>query len=117
MSAFTAAQVLLELGADVNASTANEGFNPLQYAASRGFADVVRVLISFGANVNQRDVAGETPLVVCTRRGHIEVARLLLAAAADVNLKNNHGHTPLFLAVKMARMELADVLRSHGGLE
>lgn len=39
-----------------------EGWTPLHYAADRGHAGVVRLLLEEGANVNARDTSKRTPL-------------------------------------------------------
>jgi ankyrin repeat protein len=52
-------ETLITLGADVN-SIGEDGYTPLHYAAEQGHLDVVKVLISNGADCDLRDKNGET---------------------------------------------------------
>jgi hypothetical protein len=68
----------------------------LQYAAGYGHADVVRLLLGRGANVNMTDDAGQTPLHWATFGPHVEVTRALLSAAASVTARDRRFNaTPL----------------------
>lgn len=51
-----AVELLLELGADVNAQDTGEGRTALMGAAHKGRTDVIRVLVEHGATLDARDV-------------------------------------------------------------
>lgn len=53
------------------------GLLPLTAAAKGGNAEIVKLMVQYGANVNQRDVKGNTPLAVAEKAGHKEVAQVL----------------------------------------
>jgi len=127
-----AVQLLLARGADVNARTTAiqnpppttgnlqgigraqnspkpvplGGMTPLLYAAREGNADVARMLIGAGADVNQVEANGTSPLVVAIFNGHIDVARFLLARGADVNVSDGFGRAPLWSAVDLRNLDL-----------
>jgi ankyrin repeat protein len=61
VEADNAAKILVEHGASVNAKTA-EGWTPLMVAADKANLDVMRVIISAGADVHTVDNAGNTVL-------------------------------------------------------
>jgi ankyrin repeat protein len=55
----------------------------------------MRELVSMGADVNWKDVNGNTPLHVAVAYPDPEVLRTLLDLGADRNIKNNDGKIPL----------------------
>ncbi len=55
----------------------------LIWAASLGYADIVDVLLKYGAHVNARDKHGATALMKAARRGYWSVAQILLRAGAN----------------------------------
>jgi len=64
-------------------------------AADFGQAEVVKFLISKGADVNAKDNFGITPLLAATYEGHVDVVDILLKKGADKNVKGPDGMTPL----------------------
>jgi ankyrin repeat protein len=80
---------LLDMGAALEKVVPGDE-NPLIHASETGQADVVRVLLERGANVNARvwadqgphDGEWRTPLVMARRNGHHEVVRILRPAGA-----------------------------------
>jgi uncharacterized protein len=59
--ALEAVRMLVDLGADVNASN-NAGDTPLHGAANAGYAEVIQLLAERGARLNTVNKAGRTPL-------------------------------------------------------
>ncbi len=76
-----------------------EGMTPLHMAAARGYADVARLLISYGVALNRRDARGYTPLALAARHDQVEVLQELLAHGAACNTETAEGYTPLHLAI------------------
>jgi ankyrin repeat protein len=71
------AQLLLDHGADVNATQA-DNFTPLHEAAQNGMLDVTQWLLDRGANINPRlSSSGKTPLALAIEHQHEAVAELL----------------------------------------
>ena len=64
-------------------------------AAYDGNMEAVKHHLDAGADVNVKDVVGETPLHVAALMNNAEVAELLIDEGADVNMKNEGGDTPL----------------------
>jgi ankyrin repeat protein len=74
--------VLLSIksGADVNAADADGG-TALMLAATSGDAEIVKELLSTGANISGRyKSSGETALALAKRAGHDDIAELLAGA-------------------------------------
>jgi ankyrin repeat protein len=70
-------QLLLDNGADVNATQADD-FTPLHEAAQNGLLDVTQWLIDCGAAINPRlSSSGKTPLALAIEHQHEAVANLL----------------------------------------
>ena len=67
-------------------------------AASGGYADIVKLLIDHGANVNAKSSVGNTALTYACCGGYEDVVKILLDAGADVEHQNENGHTPLMEA-------------------
>jgi len=65
------------------------------YAAQNADAEVISMLLKYGANVHAVDLSGRTPLF---RVKTLEVAQVLMDAGADVNFKSNDDlfFTPIF---------------------
>ena len=93
-------QMLLELGANVNATTIELEHTALHCAASRGDLGIVRFLLLNGANADQPDGDGSTAIMLAARGGNIDILRHLIHSGADPNIENNRGVTPLAAAVQ-----------------
>lgn len=94
---------LLEKGADVNAQTiiGLKHHTPLMSAIAFYFdvdADIIKLLIDFGANVNARNEYGSTPLIFAAVQRNIEAIKILVKLGADIDAKNDNGNTPLICA-------------------
>jgi hypothetical protein len=93
----TIARILIEAGAKVNpCSDPNDAFCPLRYAAVVDRVEMVRLLLSVGANVNGAG-PGSSPLWFALVYDRPEVARTLIAAGADWKAEKacaQSGHMP-----------------------
>ena len=58
------------------------GGTPTYWAAYHGLVEVVRALVTVGADINKADNNGVTPLRTARRQGHTEVAGFLESAGA-----------------------------------
>jgi len=65
---------------DINAKYDDFEETLLHYAARRGHTDIVKYLISKGADINATDRYHNVPLQVAARSGNIGIAKLLLDA-------------------------------------
>jgi serine/threonine protein kinase/ankyrin repeat protein len=137
-------QQLLLQGADVNAISPQFGSTPLHRALSLPYfrdigtteqtttknleyAQVVRLLIDHGADVNIADEYGQTPLLVALsslrfsfslsseERKEIEqLIELLIRRGAEVNVADKNGETPLSTVLDLNNAALAEMLLRNG---
>ncbi len=81
----------------------NTGTSAIHSAARFGHADMLKVMIEKGVDVNLTEDApaesGNTPLHTACIYGHGDVVKLLMASGADDSLQNINGETPAHLAV------------------
>ncbi|KAF9767710.1 hypothetical protein IL306_015085 [Fusarium sp. DS 682] len=64
-------------------STDENSWTPLHWACRNGHAEVVKALLSRGANIDARDNIGRTPLNRAVRIGSFDIAQKLLKAGAS----------------------------------
>src|SRR5262245_28972362 len=75
-------KAFLEKGVNVNSKT-RYGATALSYACDKGHAELVRLLIERGADVNVKDTFyGEVPLGWALSHGHAQIVKLLLEKGA-----------------------------------
>jgi 26S proteasome non-ATPase regulatory subunit 10 len=108
--------MLLRPAAGASVDVANSGKRtPLHYAASKGLADLIKLLLLHGANTNATDITGSTPLHRAASAGKLEAARLLLEQGkARIDPRDKSGNTPLFVAVECKETNIAVYLAAKG---
>jgi ankyrin repeat protein len=108
-------RTLLELGADPN-DEANDGFPSLIAVLSSDRPDkkqVLSLLLSFGANIQQRGVNDYTPLHYAACQDDPSIIELLLEQGADPDARTRIDHyaTPLEEAEQFGHSVGAETLR------
>ena len=83
-------------------------------AAIGGNIEAVKKHLAAGANVNAKDMFGETPLYIAAGNSHKEIAELLIANGADVNAEDTAARTPLHAAAGRGHKETAELLIAKG---
>ena len=98
----------------------------MHWTASAGHKEIAELLIANGADVNAKNVDGQTPLDVAVdwfndeladllrKVGHIEAVKQHLAAGTDVNAKGEYGYTPLHEVAWWGYTEIAELLIAEG---
>ncbi|XP_019623706.1 PREDICTED: B-cell lymphoma 3 protein homolog [Branchiostoma belcheri] len=89
------AMLLVDSGADVDATDGKSGRTALFHAVERDQEDMVLYLLRAGAKVNAQCYAGNTPLHAASGRGQQNMVKLLIKHGADIGVKNSHNDTPL----------------------
>ncbi len=106
---------LLRNGADVK-ETQGDGMTALHWAAESGDADLAKILIYAGSNVEAGTRIGHyTPLHIASRKGRVDVVKALLAANADAHATTtNSGVMPLHLAAASGNPDAVKALLDAG---
>lgn len=124
------AQVLIDLGADVNIEN-SRGVTPLLLASGSRDVESMRLLLDHGAKVNHRDHTGLTPLhwaaggfhIVCIglttsnpNAPYSGAIALLLERGAEINAKSIDGVTPREISEERQNLEAVLCLTEAGGI-
>ncbi|KAF5401982.1 Ankyrin repeat domain-containing protein 17 [Paragonimus heterotremus] len=107
-------EMLLKHGADPNFRGKKVECTPLMEAASVGYTDIVRLLLEYGAAVDQESSTRNTALHYAATAGHLDCVRLLLQYNAPMEVQNETGHTPLMEATSNGHIDVARCLIEHG---
>ncbi|KAF2355098.1 Ankyrin repeat [Trinorchestia longiramus] len=97
---------------EVHDDRSNHVATPLWAAAVAGHEQVVRVLVSHGANVNSVSDTGSTPARSACFMSHVNIVKYLVESGADVLKPNYNGGTCLINSVQS--VELCRFLLDHG---
>lgn len=76
--------------------------------------DMVKLLLCFNANVNQKLAHCRTALHEAARLGLTDIAMLLLKSGADPDPRSTYGLTPLALAAQCGHVEIVRELLQRG---
>lgn len=104
----------LKEGVDINEKRTTKERTPLDYAVKGGKVEVVKLLISEGAEVNT-GAKGIPALIYAVRSGDTEIAEFLLDNGADPNaVSGRGGMTALHMAVVRRNKEMVQLLIENG---
>jgi ankyrin repeat protein len=118
-------KLLVKFGADVNLIAAETRQTPLHYAAQTGNLEIVKFLLSKGAEVSARMKNNCTPLNVTTEYGHLwgktpihfaaqngnpETVKFLLSKGAEVSARCEYEGSPLDVASENGHLESVKIL-------
>ncbi|XP_068656796.1 probable protein S-acyltransferase 23 [Aristolochia californica] len=111
--------IIAKYGADFD-SPDYDGRSPLHWAAYKGFADTIRLLLFRDANPRRQDREGCTPLHWAAISGNVDACTILVHAGGkeELLLKDNAGFTPAQLASDKGHRHVAFFLfnaqKAHG---
>lgn len=95
--------ILIEGGCDVN--VVNNAENTYLHQIASNYIpeanlvqEYAKILIDNGADVNAKNIVGDTPLMVAISRNKKELLEILLENGASANEQNKNGETPYYLA-------------------
>ncbi|MFO1255666.1 MAG: ankyrin repeat domain-containing protein [Sphingomonadaceae bacterium] len=110
-----ATDMLNEKGSSlINTRDVTSGDSALHIVTQRRDLTWMQFLVAKGANVNSRNVKGETPLVVAANLNFLEGVEFLVGQGAKVDEPNSTGETPLITAVHNRNIPMLRVLLRAG---
>ncbi len=74
-------------------------------------------LIDDGADVNTRDIHGNTPLMCAAQKGRLEIAQYLIKKGADVNDMNKKGISAIIHASSKGHADFVSLLLEYGAYQ
>ncbi|KAK0135690.1 Ankyrin repeat and SOCS box protein 3 [Merluccius polli] len=89
---------------------ARKGQTALFLAAAKGHVDIVKLLVTAGANMNIKNASGLTPILAALSKNKPAVAKVLLRKGAEVNQTVNSRQSCLHLASAQGSSELVSIL-------
>uniref|UniRef100_A0A8C6JFW8 Uncharacterized protein n=1 Tax=Melopsittacus undulatus TaxID=13146 RepID=A0A8C6JFW8_MELUD len=90
------------------------GLSPMHMAAQGDHLDCVRLLLQYGADIDDITLDHLTPLHVAAHCGHHRVAKLLVEKGAKPNSRALNGFTPLHIACKKNHIRVMELLLKTG---
>jgi ankyrin repeat protein len=103
---------LLDAGADVNLRSRDRDNSPLMDAAAEGLTDIVRELISRGADLDGLSRNGQSALVLAIGKGAQDVAAILLEGGADPFVVDKLGMNACQYAQLLGRQDFLALVAS-----
>lgn len=110
----TAVEAYLALGMPINVADTTYGQTALLYAVENNHLDVIRRLITAGADLEARDAWGDTALLTAVNWGRLEAVHLLLQAGADRHAVAGNNRTPLINAAYKGHEAILRALLAAG---
>ena len=114
-------RLLLQSGADANHKIGWEELSPLMVACAEkrpdstsgnAIAEVLKLLIDHGANVNYQNKYGNSPLMFAVISGDQDSVTVLMKASAKLDAKNAQGMTALMFAASRGFPRVIEALLS-----
>jgi ankyrin repeat protein len=105
---------LIPLARDINKSDKDTGETALSYAVSNNNPEMVSVLLSAGANINNVEERGRTALMYLNDKATVGFVRSLISLGPDVNARDESGETVLMAAATSCSLDVFKELVSVG---
>jgi ankyrin repeat protein len=107
-----AVRILLEHGADVNASD-RHGFTSLHQAVRARHVEIVQLLLGGEADLEACDNDGRTPLLMAAKGGCIDEFRELINSGADIDATDNEKLGVEALAAARHHADILEIIQNH----
>ncbi len=105
---------VIRRGGNVRELERQKGISLIWLAPPTVSADLLRLLVRHGMDVNYRGSDGRTPLMYAAQAGRSEIVRLMLELKADPNQRDRAGRTALMLATIAGHTQVVSMMRDAG---
>lgn len=85
-------------------------------AAEAGRLEAAKLLLDRGADINARNLNGQTALMHASFNGYPEMVQLLLEKGADVNATAESGATAWDHASSVGQVRIVEILEAYGAI-
>ncbi len=82
-------------------------------ASINGLDESVKILLSYGVDINLQDVDGDTALILSCRWNRKKCVKLLCESGADINIKNYYGCYALVVSYYHSCIECIKILSMY----
>ncbi len=107
-------QELVEKDPELIKARDGEECSPLHRASEAGHIDIVKYLLSRGADIDSRNNANQSPLLYAAFRGKPAIVSLLLEKGADFRALDRYGRTVLHYPVREGHKDVVEILVKKG---
>ncbi|KAL7669687.1 hypothetical protein ACOME3_010333 [Neoechinorhynchus agilis] len=108
------AKVLLSYKLSIIDYVTSDYLTALHVASHCGNANVARLLLERGSNIDAAALNGFTPLHIACKKGHFSLALLLLNAGANIHANTESGLTPLHVSSFVGAIQISQLLIESG---
>ncbi|XP_078252736.1 ankyrin repeat family A protein 2 [Rhinoraja longicauda] len=105
-------EFLLQNGGDPHL-LANGRESALSLASSKGYSNIVNMLLDYGCDVNEYDWNGGTPLLYAVHGNHVKCVEMLLEYGADPTVETDSGFNAMDMAVGLGFKNVQQVIEAH----
>lgn len=110
---FEFVEMLLDLGAELNAVSEDRGYTAVMDAVWRGNEKITKYLIEKGAELNTINKEGQTNLVLAVGADRLNICKLLVENGADPDVKDMMGMSAYGYATLFRKEKIAEVLKPY----
>lgn len=109
----TTTKYLLQKGADHTLQELNYSYTPLHTAARTGYAQIIKLLLQYGARLDIAGKDGVLPIHLAAKSGSAQSVEYLLHYRANIE-SILEGFTPLLIAAKQGNYQTVNLLLNMG---
>ena len=110
---FEFVEMILDLGADLNAVSEDRGYTAVMDAVWRGNEKITKYLISKGADLNTINKEGQNNLILAVGANRESLVKLLAENGADPDVKDMMGMSAYNYAVLFKKQRLVEILEPY----